>query len=154
MMFSYTLRQNRQSIYVDLDRSERLMSKKDLARQQHQHLQPGQRSCHWRLAPQSVNRSLEDDEAARSSGIVIDTNGLIAATGYGIICKSLSYLDTRSSTVIWYGYTKSLVQHQRQGIAVIKSGGVVECDTAFMRQIRNQKIREYFYGTTKLELAP
>jgi polyribonucleotide 5'-hydroxyl-kinase len=47
--------------------------------------------------------------------------------------------------------------HQKSGVAVIKlakSGGVVERDTAFRRQTQNQKIREYFYGTSKSELAP
>ena len=52
--------------------------------------------------------------------------------------------------------------HQKQstgpsGIAVIKlakSGGVVERDSAFRRHTQNQKIREYFYGTSKSELAP
>lgn len=47
--------------------------------------------------------------------------------------------------------------HQKSGVAVVKltkSGGVVERDSTFRRQTQNQKIREYFYGTSKSELAP
>lgn len=47
--------------------------------------------------------------------------------------------------------------HQKSGVSVIKlakSGGVVERDSAFRRQTQKQKIREYFYGTSKSELAP
>ncbi|KAF9941838.1 hypothetical protein BGZ67_003928 [Mortierella alpina] len=145
-----------------------------------------------RLA-QSVNRRLEEDEAARTSGIVIDTNGLIDATGYELIANciqafsglltmlasfalSLSCIRNRLSTNSWplsppyiilvdviivLGherlYSDMTRLHQKSGVSVIKlakSGGVVERDSAFRRQTQKQKIREYFYGTSKSELAP
>ncbi|KAG9067261.1 Cleavage polyadenylation factor subunit clp1 [Linnemannia hyalina] len=111
-----------------------------------------------RLA-QSVNRRLEEDEAARTSGIVIDTNGLIDATGYEIIAQCIKAFSIDVIIVLGHErlYADMTRLHQKSGVAVIKlakSGGVVERDNAFRRQTQNQKIREYFYGTSKSELAP
>ncbi|KAF9996802.1 Cleavage polyadenylation factor subunit clp1 [Modicella reniformis] len=140
---------------------------------------------------QSVNRRLDEDELARTSGIVIDTHGLIDATGYEVIATCIKAFSVcrRSFLVVsvhaWIRnppcithipavqviivlgherfYSDMVRLHQKPGsastpgVAVIKlakSGGVVERDTAFRRQTQNQKIREYFYGTSKLELAP
>ncbi|KAG0368283.1 Pre-mRNA cleavage complex II protein Clp1-domain-containing protein [Gamsiella multidivaricata] len=117
-----------------------------------------------RLA-QSVNRRLEEDEAARKSGIVIDTNGLIDATGYEVIANCIKAFSVDVIIVLGHErlYSDMTRLHQKPatvtspGIAVIKlakSGGVVERDSGFRRQTQNQKIREYFYGTAKSELAP
>ncbi|KAK3822824.1 MAG: Pre-mRNA cleavage complex II protein Clp1-domain-containing protein [Benniella sp.] len=113
----------------------------------------------------SVNKRLEQDEAARRSGIVIDTNGLTDATGYEIIANCIKTFSVNVIIVLGYEklYSDMSRLHQKPatqsspGVAVIKlakSGGVVERDSAFRRQTQNQKIREYFYGTSKLELAP
>ncbi|KAG0039779.1 Cleavage polyadenylation factor subunit clp1 [Podila clonocystis] len=111
-----------------------------------------------RLA-QSVNRRLEEDEAARKSGIIIDTNGLIDATGYQVIAHCIKAFSVDVIVALGHErlYSDMVRLHQKSGIAVVKlakSGGVVERDSAFRRQTQNQKIREYFYGTTKSELAP
>ncbi|KAG0325485.1 Cleavage polyadenylation factor subunit clp1 [Dissophora globulifera] len=110
----------------------------------------------------SVNRRLEEDEAARKSGIIIDTNGLIDATGYEIIANCIKAFSVLGHERLYSDMTRL---HQKKagaapgapGVAVIKlakSGGVVERDNAFRRHTQNQKIREYFYGTSKSELAP
>ncbi|KAF9432466.1 Cleavage polyadenylation factor subunit clp1 [Entomortierella beljakovae] len=113
-----------------------------------------------RLA-QSVNRRLEEDDAARKSGIIIDTNGLIDSTGYEIIASCIKAFSVDVIIVLGHErlYSDMVRLHQKSGagVAVVKlskSGGVVERDTAFRRQTQNHKIREYFYGTTKNELAP
>ncbi|CAO3569151.1 unnamed protein product [Mortierella alpina] len=111
-----------------------------------------------RLA-QSVNRRLEEDEAARTSGIVIDTNGLIDATGYELIANCIQAFSVDVIIVLGHErlYSDMTRLHQKSGVSVIKlakSGGVVERDSAFRRQTQKQKIREYFYGTSKSELAP
>ncbi|KAG0252138.1 Cleavage polyadenylation factor subunit clp1 [Actinomortierella ambigua] len=132
-----------------------------------------------RLA-KSVSRRLDEDEAARRSGIVIDTTGLIDHTaGYDIIAHCIKSFRVDVIIVLGHerlysdmvrlhgkpgggaGQQQQQQQQHQQGaarpIAVMKlskSGGVVERDAAFRRQTQNQKIREYFYGTTKSELAP
>ncbi|KAF9163443.1 hypothetical protein BGX21_008628 [Mortierella sp. AD011] len=111
-----------------------------------------------RLA-QSVSRRLEEDDAARKSGIVIDTNGLIDSTGYEIIANCIKAFSVDVIIVLGHErlYSDMTRLHQKSGVAVIKlakSGGVVERDSSFRRQTQNHKIREYFYGTTKNELAP
>ncbi|KAG0346778.1 Cleavage polyadenylation factor subunit clp1 [Podila humilis] len=111
-----------------------------------------------RLA-QTVNRRLEEDEAARTSGVIIDTNGLIDATGYQVIAHCIKAFSVDVIVALGHErlYSDMVRLHQKSGVAVVKlakSGGVVERDHAFRRQTQNQKIREYFYGTSKSELAP
>ncbi|KAF9898770.1 Cleavage polyadenylation factor subunit clp1 [Lobosporangium transversale] len=111
-----------------------------------------------RLA-QSVDKRLQEDQAARRSGIVIDTNGLIDATGYEIIANCIKAFSVDVIIVLGHErlYSDMRRLHQKTDVSVIKltkSGGVVERDHAFRRQTQNQKIREYFYGTSKSELAP
>ncbi|KAG0249492.1 hypothetical protein BG011_009254 [Mortierella polycephala] len=107
----------------------------------------------------SVNRRLEEDETARSSGIIIDTNGLIDSTGYEVIAHCIKAFAVDVIVVLGHErlYSDMTRLHKKAGVAVIKlakSGGVVERDPAFRRHTQNQKIREYFYGTSKNELAP
>ncbi|GJJ71306.1 polyribonucleotide 5'-hydroxyl-kinase [Entomortierella parvispora] len=111
-----------------------------------------------RLA-KSVKRRLDEDEAAKKSGIVIDTNGLIDATGYEIIANCIK--EFAVDVIIVLGHERLFSDmtrlHQKPGVSVVKlakSGGVVERDSSFRRLTQNQKIREYFYGTAKSELAP
>ncbi|KAG0224804.1 Cleavage polyadenylation factor subunit clp1 [Actinomortierella wolfii] len=119
-----------------------------------------------RLA-KSVLRRLDEDEAARRSGIIIDTTGLIDHTaGYDIIAHCIKSFAVDVIIVLGHErlYSDMMRLHGKPGgsgthppIAVMKlakSGGVVERDAAFRRQTQNQKIREYFYGTAKSELAP
>ncbi|KAG0049992.1 hypothetical protein BGZ83_005199 [Gryganskiella cystojenkinii] len=113
-----------------------------------------------RLA-QSVKRRLEEDEAAKKSGIIIDTNGLIDSTGYEIIAQCINAFSIDVILVLGHErlYSDMTRLHQKSGsgvsvVKLAKSGGVVERDSTFRRQTQNQKIREYFYGTSKSELAP
>ncbi|KAF9971323.1 Cleavage polyadenylation factor subunit clp1 [Actinomortierella ambigua] len=123
-----------------------------------------------RLA-KSVSRRLDEDEAARRSGVIIDTTGLIDHTaGYDIIAHCIKSFGVDVIIVLGHErlYSDMMRLHGKPGgsggsgqhprpIAVMKlakSGGVVERDAVFRRQTQNQKIREYFYGTAKSELAP
>ncbi|KAF9583618.1 Cleavage polyadenylation factor subunit clp1 [Lunasporangiospora selenospora] len=195
MLLSYTLRQSRQPIYVDLDCSEGSItmpgcltatpltemidveegfgSSATSAPTAGSAVMPlvyyyGSPSPKdnvklynilvSRLA-QSVGRRLEEDEAARTSGIIIDTNGLIDSTGYDIIAHCIKSFSVDVIIVLGHErlYSDMVRLHQKPGLSVVKlakSGGVVERDSAFRRHTQNQKIKEYFYGTSKSELAP
>ncbi|CAG8442612.1 2336_t:CDS:10 [Diversispora eburnea] len=87
----------------------------------------------------TVKLRIANDKDAKTSGIVIDTSGLIDNIGYEIIQHCVDCFE------------------ERPGINVLKlakSGGVVDRDKTFRRQTQMRKIREYFYGLPKFELSP
>ncbi|RIB22296.1 Pre-mRNA cleavage complex II protein Clp1-domain-containing protein [Gigaspora rosea] len=93
---------------------------------------------------QSAKRRIAEDDDARISGMVIDTSGLIDNTGYEIIQHCVDVFDGK-------------LYKDRSNINVLKlakSGGVVDREKVFRRQVQMRKIREYFYGLPKFELSP
>jgi len=107
-----------------------------------------------------VKARIDEDANARVSGLVIDTNGLTDNTGYEIIqhCVELFYVNI----IIVLGHERLYSDMDRlyndnndvTVLKLLKSGGVVDRDNAFRRQLQMRKIREYFYGTPKCELSP
>ena len=136
-----------------------------------------------RLALSVMNR-LQDDSEAKTTGCVIDTPGVISQgkAGYDVIHHAVSEFSGEScrlrssrsladlpkvSLVVVLGserlYSDMLRRFNGQKtsagetIAVIKldkSGGCVDRDDAFLHQLRQAQIREYFFGDSKCTLSP
>jgi len=91
---------------------------------------------------------------------VIDTSGLIDGTGYEIIQHCADIFNVNIIIVLGHERLYSdmaRLYKERSGIDVVKlskSGGVVNRDNAYRRQVQMRKIREYFYGLPKFELSP
>ncbi|RHZ59936.1 hypothetical protein Glove_360g62 [Diversispora epigaea] len=108
----------------------------------------------------TVKLRITNDKDAKTSGMVIDTSGLIDNTGYEIIqhcvdCFEVNIIIVLGHERLYSDMTK--LYKERPGISVLKlakSGGVVDRDKTFRRQTQMRKIREYFYGLPKFELSP
>ncbi|KAG9301273.1 hypothetical protein G9A89_012656 [Geosiphon pyriformis] len=108
----------------------------------------------------AIENRLQQDEDARISGLVIDTGGLIDNIGYEIIQHCIEVFSV--NIIIVLGHERlfsdmARLYKDRDDLNVLKlskSGGVVNRDKAFRRQIQMRKIREYFYGSIKCELSP
>ncbi|KAI8381040.1 Pre-mRNA cleavage complex II protein Clp1-domain-containing protein [Radiomyces spectabilis] len=108
----------------------------------------------------SVKCRIAADEESRTSGLIIDTAGLIDQVGYELIQHAIQEFSV--NVVIVLGHERlysdmTRILKDRSSISVIKltkSGGVVERDRQFKTQLQRAKIQEYFYGTPKCELFP
>jgi polyribonucleotide 5'-hydroxyl-kinase len=107
-----------------------------------------------RLALATKTR-MEEDQSAKSSGLVIDTPGSLASgkpLGYELIEHIAKEFGIDVLLVI--GSERLLSEMKRRfpedrKVTVIKlerSGGCVDRDELYMRQLRQAQIREYFYG--------
>ncbi|KAL2044443.1 hypothetical protein N7G274_003148 [Stereocaulon virgatum] len=119
-----------------------------------------------RLALSVLNR-LQDDGESRGTGCIIDTPGVISQGkgGYEIIQHIVS--DFSVSVIVVLGSERLYSDMVRrfngqrtsvgETIAVIKldkSGGCVDRDEAYLQQVRQAQIREYFFGDAKSTLSP
>ncbi|CAG8509142.1 1408_t:CDS:10 [Ambispora gerdemannii] len=109
----------------------------------------------------TVNLRLDQDEDARTSGLIIDTSGLIDNNvGYEILQHCIQVFS--ANIIIVLGHERlysdmARLYKDQSDIKVLKlskSGGVVNRDKMFRRQSQMRKIQEYFYGTSKVGLQP
>lgn len=121
-----------------------------------------------------VDKRLNVDPLARSSGLVINTCGWIdPGTGYNMLLLAARVLKV--DTVLVMGHDRLLSDLRRdlggvspanggvtptgdQAVNIVKlprSGGVVQRPTAFRRRARDRRIRAYFKGAPGVqELSP
>ncbi|CAK4033763.1 mRNA cleavage and polyadenylation factor CLP1 [Lecanosticta acicola] len=114
----------------------------------------------------SVMSKLEERPAAKRSGLIIDTPGSLndPKSNYDLISHlvsefSINLVLTIGSERLFsdlsrrYNASKS-PEDPVEVLRIAKPGGAVERDAAFMRLLRAQQIRQYFYGTSKESLHP
>jgi len=98
-----------------------------------------------------INQKFEQNEAAKSSGLIINTCGWVDGLGYELLIYSINALAANIVLVIDHErlYNDLLKEFGSKNIKVIKlfkSGGVVTRDPPYRRKPRMNRIREYFYG--------
>lgn len=114
----------------------------------------------------SVTNKLEEDATIKRSGLIIDTPGSLndPKTNYELIAHIVSEFSI--NVVLSIG-SERLASDLTRKFAINKSadetvtvlkltkpGGAVERDNAFMKQLRTQQIRQYFFGSSKESLNP
>jgi polyribonucleotide 5'-hydroxyl-kinase len=111
----------------------------------------------------AVSSKMADDELVRSSGCIIDTPGYISTpAGYDLVQHIVAeyQVDTLivlGSERLYSDMVRRFEERQHNPITVVKlqkSGGCVDRDEAFMKQTRENAIREYFFGEAKRTLSP
>lgn len=112
----------------------------------------------------SVTNKLEEDPMAKSSGLIIDTPGNLndPKSNYDLITHlvsefSITLLLTLGSERLYNDLNRRFGSSQTDAIPVLrisKPGGAVERDSTFLKQLQNQQIRQYFFGTSKDSLNP
>lgn len=114
-----------------------------------------------RLA-QSINQRLAQDENARSSGIIVNSNGSIQGEGYELLLHAAEALEIsvilimghdRLYSMMTNHYKKLQQQLQPTSTTTIpkvlklpRSGGVVSRPDTFVRHSRSRAVKRYFYG--------
>ena len=114
----------------------------------------------------SVMNKLEEDPSAKRSGIIVDTPGALndPKSNYNLIAHIVSEFSINmilsmgserlaSDLTRRFGTNKS----SEEAVTVLrisKPGGAVERDAEFMKQLRIQQIRQYFFGSAKESLNP
>lgn len=101
-----------------------------------------------------IDQRLTQDDWARSSGLIVNTNGSIQDEGFNLLLHAVKAL--RISVVLVLGHDrlysmmKSAVSKEDASKKVIKvprSGGVVSRETSYMLNCRSRSIKRYFYGS-------
>ncbi|KAG1175626.1 hypothetical protein G6F70_003966 [Rhizopus microsporus] len=110
---------------------------------------------------EAVKSRMAVDEECRTSGIIIDTSGLVDQIGYETIQHTIEEFSVNVVIVLGherlYSDMNKLLSNRKPNISIIKlakSGGVVERDREYKSMLQRTKIHEYFYGTPKCELLP
>lgn len=109
----------------------------------------------------AVMSRLEEDSEVRRSGVLVDTPAL-TIKDFTIIENIVS--DFEINMIVVIGNERLVIELRKKFkhkvnnslniVKLTKSGGVVEVDEAFVRNLQQQTIREYFYGTLKSPLSP
>ena len=107
----------------------------------------------------SVTNKLEENTLAKQSGLIIDTPGSLndPKSNYDIIAHivsefNISLILTLGSERLYNDLNRRFGGNTADAIPVLriaKPGGAVEKDAAFIKQLQNQQIRQYFFGTSK-----
>jgi polyribonucleotide 5'-hydroxyl-kinase len=102
---------------------------------------------------QDINQKFQKNEAARTSGLIINTCGWVDGLGYELLLHSINTLQADIVLVIDHERLYSdLTQNYKAStpnvkvIKLAKSGGVVTRDPQYRRKSRTHRIKEYFYG--------
>jgi polyribonucleotide 5'-hydroxyl-kinase len=100
-----------------------------------------------------IDQRMKNDEWARSSGLIVNTNGWIQEEGFNLLVHMVKAF--RISVVLVLGHDrlysmmKSTVSKESASTKVIKvprSGGVVSREKSYMLNSRSRSIKRYFYG--------
>ena len=104
-----------------------------------------------------VFERLNKDNEAKASGIIINTTGWVDGKGNELLSH---YIDVFKVDVVLvmnsdklYSSLHSSLSSSSKKITVVNlasSGGIVRRDGDARRKLRKSKIKEYFYGTSKL----
>jgi len=116
-----------------------------------------------------TDKSVQQLDNERTSGIIVNTNGWIRDEGYDLLLHTIKALkinvvlvlgQDRLYSMLKTSVSKMIVEGGNDGadatasskeikvIKVPRSGGVVSRDAAFLRQTKSRTIKRYFYGDT------
>ncbi len=105
----------------------------------------------------TVCSRMEEDEEVNKSGMIVDTPPLNIKDA-SLIEDIVSDFEINVLCIVGnerlYIDLKKRFKEKVTIVKVPKSGGCVERDDAFTRQVQQKSIREYFYGTSKTILSP
>ncbi|OTF71082.1 polyribonucleotide 5'-hydroxyl-kinase Clp1-like protein [Euroglyphus maynei] len=107
-----------------------------------------------------VDRKKHNEPSIKYSGTIVNTSGWVQAYGYQSILQAIEHFAINVVLVLDQERLYSeLVRDLKSKPAikvllVPKSGGVVSRSREFRSEMRDQKIRSYFYGTTAKPLYP
>lgn len=108
------------------------------------------KTCVTTLADITLGR-LKDDKRTMSSGVVINTCGWVKGQGYQHILHAAKAFQAGIILVLdqerLYNELLRDVDSSVKVVFLPKSGGVVERSTQIRAESRDQRIREYFYGS-------
>ena len=112
----------------------------------------------------SVTSRLEESPPIKRSGLIIDTPGTLndPKTNYDLITHiisefSINMVLTLGSERLTSDLTRRFSTQKEDPITVLritKPSGAVERDSTFMKTLRTQQLRHYFFGSSKETLAP
>ncbi|KAL3275842.1 hypothetical protein HHI36_020584 [Cryptolaemus montrouzieri] len=106
----------------------------------------------------NIKDKLEVNKKARTSGVIINTCGWVKGEGYKQILNNTKVFEVDVILVLdQERLYNELVRDIPNFVKVVflqKSGGVVERSKSVRSEARDQRIREYFYGTVKNSLYP
>ncbi|XP_076267224.1 protein CLP1 homolog [Rhynchophorus ferrugineus] len=106
----------------------------------------------------TVKERLEVNKKTRHSGVFINTCGWIKGEGYKSILNSGKAFEVDVILVLdQERLYNELVRDMPNYVKIVflqKSGGVVERSKHVRSEARDQRIRDYFYGTIKNQLYP
>ncbi|VEN41470.1 unnamed protein product [Callosobruchus maculatus] len=106
----------------------------------------------------TVKERLEVNKKTRASGVIINTCGWIKNAGYKQLISNAKAFEVDAIFVLdQERLYNELVRDMPNFVKIIfmaKSGGVVERSKSLRVEARDQRIREYFYGTPKNSLYP
>lgn len=103
-----------------------------------------------------INSRLQEDELARSSGIIVNTNGWIQEEGFKLLLHAAEALEI--SVILIMGHDRlysMMTNHYSKQPDVVevpkvlklpRSGGVVSRPEPFLRNVRSRAVKRYFYG--------
>ena len=104
----------------------------------------------------SINARFNEDEQARSSGIIVNTNGWIQDDGYKLLLHAAEALDISVILILGHDRLYSMMTNhykKQPDVAQVpkvlklpRSGGVVSRPEAFLRSARSRAVKRYFYG--------
>ena len=114
----------------------------------------------------AVTSRITEDMAAKEAGCVIDTSGSLSSgkgNGFDLIQHivsefSINVILVMGSERLHTELRKRLVTSNGEEPIIVlkldKSEGCVERDASYMKQLRQQQIREYFFGRGNVILQP
>jgi len=110
---------------------------------------------------ETIQKKMDKDSIVKYSGLIISTpNNLSNNSNWDTFTSIIEKFKVNVVIVVGHERLYSDISKYYQDnneIAVVKlskSGGVVNRDSSYRRILQSYKIKEYFYGTHKCELAP
>lgn len=108
-----------------------------------------------------AHKRAEVDNKVRIAGTIIDTHAWDDETSFDLLKQHVQMFHADAILVVGqerlYNEVKTHFENITSTVKVIKlskSEGVVSRDKNLRRQMQMKRIREYFYGTPKLQLSP
>jgi len=99
-----------------------------------------------------LSKRLQVNTEAANSGVIINTSGYIEGVGYDMLLFTIDIMEIDFVLVLdnerLFSDLNKLYGSKIKVLKLPKSGGVVTRSAQVRRQIKNNKIREYFYGPT------